>query len=468
MPYSYVTFGQLKAALLQRLQDTLTPAYTTSTGFGFTDPTEAGLYLIEALQVLNSQVAVWNADYVLDFSPGDTWKSLNVAGSPRVRTVTDTDILTLMEYHLLEPPSGSTWTGTTQFNIIDLAQALQYRRDELLQASGANVVTLTQPSPTAGYRSTLPDVVLALRRVRWVPVAGASYPLWREDRVTADAFGGQLTTDVRDPESWLITANAPLQFDVDAVPPVPGTWDMLAFEPGAALAPPATTVLGLPDDWCWVAKWGALADVLSNSPEGADQLRARYCLERYKQGTKAMLALPWLLDANVAAVTVDTPSVEEADAYAQNWEVTWPIADPQLVVGGVDILAIAPFVTVPNPLISSVVTVVGNAPVPVLDADPIQLSRDGVDAVLAYAQHLAMFKMGGSEFTSSIPLLAAFEAYCARENSRYRALGVMRTDLITEGSRTLDIDPRLEDEGLSREDMRTLKQQVSAWKEASA
>ena len=115
MPYSYVTFGQLKAALLQRLQDTLTPAYTTSTGFGFTDPTEAGLYLIEALQVLNSQVAVWNADYVLDFSPGDTWKSLNVAGSPRVRTVTDTDILAR--------PAGAItfFKNGSQYELVDSA-----------------------------------------------------------------------------------------------------------------------------------------------------------------------------------------------------------------------------------------------------------------------------------------------------------------------------------------------------------
>ena len=304
MPYSYMTFGALKSALLLRLQDTYATGYTTSTGAGFTTPTEAGLYLIEALRTLNTQAAIWNTDWEFTFSPGDGWKPVNATGSPRIRTVTDTDIYTLMEYHLLEPASGGTWTGTTQFNITALSQALQYRRDELLQASGANTVQLFLPSPTAGSSTILPDVILNLRRVRWVPVTlgGSPYPLWREDEPSANAYGDLNSTKVQPPESWLITANTPLTFDCDSIPPVPGQWDCLALESGAALVPPAATVLGLPNDWCWVAKWGALADLLANSPEGTDRQRADYCAKRFAGGKKAMMSLPWLVNADIAAL----------------------------------------------------------------------------------------------------------------------------------------------------------------------
>jgi hypothetical protein len=462
MAYGYLTFGNMKAALLQRLQDTYS-TYTTSAGAGFVTPTEAGLYLTEALRTLNAQAAIWNANVLLDFGAPDTWQSLNFSGSPRFRTVTDVQLYTLMQYHLLEPPSGGTWTGSTQFNITSMSQALQYRRDELMQVSGANTVSFQQPSPTGGIHTTLPDNILNLRRVRWVPISdgGIPYSLWREDDESVDAYGNQLGITVANPESWLITANAPLSFDCSSIPPVPGQWDMLAIESGVTFASPAfATVLGLPDDWCWAAKWGALADLLSNSPEGVDQLRAKYCSQRFEAAKKAMVILPWLIDATFQGLPIDTPSFEEADAYAQSWEFFGAGSELNLVVGGMDLVACCPFaaffgfgggpfgggpfggLTLPA---SFVLTVVGNAPIPATDGAFVQLSRDGVDAVLAYAQHLAMFKCGGAEFLATMPLLDQFERYCRSENSRYAALGIQRNEMIHEGSRGQYIDPRYQE-----------------------
>jgi hypothetical protein len=82
---------------------------------------------------------------------------------------------------------------------------------------------------------------------------------------------------------------------------------------------------------------------------------------------------------------------------------------------------------------------VGNAPI----SNPVQLSRDGVDAVLAYAQHIAMFKTAGKDFINTFPLLKQFDDYCMTQNRRYRALGIMRTEMILEGNRSDEIDPRL-------------------------
>ena len=435
--YTYLTFAQLQSALLQRLQD-INGVFTTAT--------EAGLWITEALQVLNAQTNIWNAQFVLNFTPGSGWQSLNQAGSPRVRTVTDTQIYTQMQYMLMESPTGGTWTGTNQFNITNLSQALQYRRDELLLASGANMVQITDiPSPVAGVSTSLPDTVLNLRRVRWIPSALVNpqtpYTLWREDIQSANAYGDTLSIQTGTPESWLITSDAPLEFEVSVTPNTPGMWDLIAMESGASLVPPTATVLGLPNDWCWVAKYGALADCLSNSPEASDPFRAKYCLDRYQKGMKAMLNLPWLIQASVANLPVDTISYVEMDAYSQSWEINGNPNDPNIVVGGMDFIAIAPFVATQNPTVSSVITVVGNAPIPSLPTDQIQLSRDGVEAVLCYAQHIASFKMGGADFQATMPLFLQFENYCKVQNKRYAALGIFRDDMLMQGNRDSEIDP---------------------------
>ncbi len=438
--YSDISWPQLVAALLQRLQD-VAGSWTT--------PTEAATYITEALRVLNSQTSAgtsgqWSVDYIFNFNAGDTWKSLNVAGSPRQRTVTDLQVETQMELMLNEPPSGLTWTGTSQFNITNLSNALQFRRDELLQMTGANPINLLQVSPTGSNRSVLPDLTLDVRRVRWIPDPTTStqtpYALGRDDVTSANAYGNSLGITTGSPDSWRITANSPLEFDVSCQPNVPGQWDMLLLNAGPPLIPPTASILGLPDDWCWVAMYGALADCLSNSPEATDVTRSKYCRMRYERGMKAMMKLPWLLDTSVASLPCGTPSFKAMDAYAQNWENTWPADDPQIVVGGMDLVALAPFVPLLGTPVSSLLTVVGNAPVD--QTLPVQLSRDAVDAVLAYAQHLAMFSTAGADFMATMPLYQQFEEYCATQNRRYAALGVFRSDMLEEGDRASDIDPR--------------------------
>lgn len=155
-----------------------------------------------------------------------------------------------------------------------------------------------------------------------------------------------------------------------------------------------------------------------------------------------MLRMPWLLQATVASVSCDTLGFKEMDTQEQNWEQVHPSDDPEIVVGGVDLVALAPFVT--GAAVSTVLTVVQNAPVPAVDADLIQLSRDGVDAVLAYAQHIASFSMGGADFAVTLPLYEQFEVYCGAKNAMYAALGMSRPQMLQEGNRQEFDDPRFQ------------------------
>ncbi len=456
MAYNYISFGDLKTALATRLQDP---------GLVWTTSDELGVYLTEALRVLNALTGIWNIDFVLTFNMGDQWESLNFPTSPRERTVTDSQVYTQMEYMLLEPPTGAVWTGTTQFTLNNFVQSLQYRRDELMMLTGANTTRYTDiASPVTGNRTELPDDVLDVRRVRWMPSdATPPYTLQREDRTSVNAYGDLLGITPGQPDSWMITANTPLNFDCSCTPNVPGLWDLLTLNAGTALSPPnpaAPIPLNLPNDWCWVAMYGALADLVANAPEATDNIRLRYCQERYKRGVKAMERLPWLINAStVAGLPVDTPSVIEMDAYAQNWEEDSNADAPNLVIGGMDFIALAPFIGNtgngygqggyggggyggdPATTLSCVITVVGNAPIPTVDTDQIQLSRNAVDQVLNYAQHIASFKRGGTDFTITIPLYEQFETYCASVNSNYSALGIYRQPMILQGTRGLDMDP---------------------------
>jgi hypothetical protein len=441
--YGYVTWLQLENALLQRLQDN---------SASYTSRAEAAIYITEALRIMNAVTAAgtsgqWAQEYQLDFAPGDQWKYVDVPGSPRARTVRDSDIQTQMEYMLLEPPTGLVWTGTAQFNTTSLSQALNFRRDELLLLTGANPVRKIINSPTNAYRTTLSDSTLDVRRVRWIPdstmTALKPYALGRGDVISGDAYGDLLSIQPGAPDEWRIIGNSPLAFDVSCPINMPGQWDMILLYSEDAFIPPTPSNIGLPDDWAWVAMYGALADVLSQSPEATDLLRAKYCAQRYELGKQSMMALPWLLRAQVASLPVGTPSFTEMDAYAQNWEQSWPSGDPQIVVGGMDLVALAPFAT--GSTVSTVLTVVGNAPVD--QTQPVQLSRDAVDQVLNYAQHLAAFKMGGAEFLATIPLYQQFEAWCGLQNKRFASLGIFRPEMLTEGNRADDVDPRFGAQG---------------------
>src|ERR1700728_4121874 len=108
---------------------------------------EIYLYLSESLRIYNILTAYWAEDYALTLNPPLTgnWIAANGSGSPRQPVLTDTDVYTLIQYHLLEPPTGQTWTGTDQFSLADLSQACSRRRNEILQVAACNMQETTVP-----------------------------------------------------------------------------------------------------------------------------------------------------------------------------------------------------------------------------------------------------------------------------------------------------------------------------------
>ncbi len=432
------TFSWLPlAAAISQLQGRLNPP-------GLWTTAELQAYLTQSLREWNSLTEVWSQDFTFNSSATTTWYcTAALAGSPRLRTITDAAIYTQMQLMLLEPPTGAgAWTGTNQFQLSDLQTALQRRQDEVIQATGCNIALLPALSTTPGTVLTvLPDATLEPRRIQFIPATGFGNPitLTREDTQAFQFFqpgylGGQPST--WGPMSWSVASEPPLAFDVDESPSVPGTYGALALNSGTTFAPPASTVMSIPNDWCYLPMWGALADLLSSSAEKTDNARAAYCLKRFTDGLQIMRQSNWLVQGSINGQPCDTPSLAEQDLYSPEWQNNgnaWPC----VVQAGMDLVGVCPTGSA-----SVGLTLVGNAPILDSGGTLIQVSRDDWDSVLGYAVRLATFKQGGAEFAATQSLEMDFYRAAQETNRRLLDMGIFTELLRTEGQRQDEHVPR--------------------------
>jgi hypothetical protein len=432
LSYTWLTFAQAKAQLAARLADPNAVQWTA---------TECGLYIQEALRMWNCYTLTWKADFT--FNSGATnWTNLaTIANSPRLRTVTDTQCYTYMEYQLSEPPTGATWTGTSQFTISDLAGALQRRRDEIIQVTNCNCSLATYAGTPNTKRTQLSDSTLEPQRVRWLgvdPATQAALPpvtLYRDDSLAIQFYApGDSTAPSSIPHAWTVSAVPPLAFDVDVAPVNAGNYEVLSLQAGAAFSPPTATLLNIPDDFAWLARMGALADLLGRESEATDRARAEWCQSRYKAGLTVLAKTPWIILATIDNVTIDVPAMTDMDRYAPEWDSTAGFA--AVVIAGTDLIWV--------PLNAGInLKLLGNAPIPSADTDYIQCSRANWDAVLSMAQFQAEFKLGGAEFAASADLEKTFMDAAAVENKQLADLSPM--------SDILDLRARAENRAQQRD-----------------
>lgn len=433
MAYTYITFGTAKQLLANRLYDETSVFWKTA---------ELGLLIQEALRTWNSLTGQWATEYAFNVNGASLpWLSLSGAGSPRQYTLTDTDLYTQIEYHLLEPPTGGTWTGTPQFSISDLKEAFQRRQDEILQLTACNVQNLSPVPLIANTRRvTLADNVLDVRRNRFkpIPAGNPNSTLWREDSASFQFFSPSYRQSTQTPRNYSVSLQTPLTVDVDFPPPVSGDLDILAVVSGTAPSPPSSTGLVIPNDWSWVLKFGMLGDLLGKESQARDELRMKYANARFAEGVQVMQRLPWLVGALVNNVPVAITGVKEQDTYAYGWEDD-SAAFPAIVVAGTDLISVCP-----RPTVSTGITLqlVQNAPVPSGDSDPVQVSRDVFDVILDYAFHLASFKEGGQDFMDTMEQFDNFRNLAAQYNSHFDAIGPFRDFMEDQGHRQEDSEPR--------------------------
>jgi hypothetical protein len=420
-PYAYVTLAQARQQLANRLYD---PQL-------FWSPPELNVIITEGLRTWNSLTSMWREDFLWQTVAGTTWYDLtSLANTIRPYTVTDATLYTQILFHLLEPPTGPV---SLQYSTDDLVNAVARRRDEVLSTTSCTQTRITVPAVNG--RITLADNIIDVRRMSYLPayvpqggygsgyygsgVYGISpfvniqgYIVWPEDAWGEQSFNRlYLQQPPGKPFTYLMTTQPPLSFDTDRPPDSAGSYELLTVQAGGALSFPGGTTLNVPDDWTWVIKFGALADLFGREANAADPTRQVYCENRYKMGLQLLTNASALLQMRLNNVAMQVDAVRSGDLWNTTWQ-SQPIGRPKTCLySGLNLIALAPTPdTQPTAGVpyDMTTTCVENAPVPVLDTDLIQLSRGDYDALLDYCVHLAMLKAGGKEFTDTMQLFERF------------------------------------------------------------
>ncbi len=366
---------------------------------------ECTRYLTEAFRTYQAFTGHHRDQGAFSPVPGTIFYSLpNLFPALRGMTVTDQDLVLQIENHLLEPENASVWTGSSQFTLDSIAGALTRRRDQFLLETASVLTWVPGVSFTTG-RVTLPPSILSLRRVS----DATGIPLRREDEWSLTGYLRSWRTGGT-PRVYSVSATPPLVLQLAPSPSGSGTIDLVTVTAGPILSPSVGVSLGIPDDWAWVVKWGALSDLLSQDGLGADPARAQYSEARYRHGIELARDAPVCLTARVGNTPVRLNSFADADRYLVTWAArSGPVA--QILIGGQNLLAVSPVPTGDDPTQTVTLDLVRNIPIPG-PSEYLPIPDGDLDTVIDYAEHVALFKEGAGPLERSTVLYDRFARLC--------------------------------------------------------
>jgi hypothetical protein len=410
----------MRQALAARLDDT---------GNVYWLDAENGLYCKEALRIWQSYTRYWLDSFPFNTaalsSPVDAFYDLTQQSGTLIPfTLMDTDLESELCYNLIEAqPAAGVWQGTDQFTIYDLTNALQRRRDQFLVETGMVLsrTLMTGIIPPVGGRIPLPDNVIDVRRAAWLDTQSSLWNvMWKSDEFTRQALQYSWFTSPGIPSEWSVVATPPVTLQLMSPPLNPGTMELLTVNAGAPLNPAVGVLLGIPDDFAWVIRFGALADLLSQDGQARDPSRAQYCEQRWQEGILAARAYTSVEIAFLDGAPVPVSPLFSLDTMQPTWQ-NYSGPPASFALAGWNLLALSPIPDNNGPY-SVAIDLVRNAPVPSADGDFIQLGREELDAVLDEAEHLAAFKMGGAEFQATMKGHANFRRMALIRNQRLAAV----------------------------------------------
>jgi hypothetical protein len=444
MAYSTTTFAQFRQELANALNDN---------GKVFWTDAELKVHTWNALRFWNSLTGDNKQWYVLDVEGAPTvWYDLQqIAGSPRAVTLTDTTLYSWLQFALIEAQSpANAAMSSGQYSTDQMVESLQRARDEFLFRTGCTA-TIYEVAVTPNVADlTLRETVIEVRRAYWMPTkqgsppaypAGANpFPLWRSDEFAVSSYAPFSVIAPGNPNVYSPGLEPPLDLTLTPPPGYPGTLELITTESQSVLSnpPPPATVLAIPDDFLPALYWRTLADLMDMNAECRDSERAQYARSRFEQFCEMVRNYPFVLAARVGGIPVMADAVENLDRYMPLWETV--TTNPEILgYSGQNLVAFPSAAPLQVSLF-----MVANSNLPELDSDDIQLGREVMDAVLGYAQHIASFKMGWSEFAQTMGLFKAIVQLAAKRNAKVRAMSTFRDLLYERATREDEQVPREE------------------------
>lgn len=349
---------------------------------------------------------------------GQAFYKLSDLNSLRSQTVTDTELIKLIQYHLMEPAAGTSWTGTEQFSYNIVLDSINRRCNKLLVETGCTlqVDTINSGSPPVS-RIQLDDNIIDVRRVAWKDTAPWFRNLRQRDTSSRRSFSPRAGYTPTTPTSY-VKSTLP-HVSIELTPPSIDAGQLEVVTTRAqAVVDGQGIVLTIPEDFIPTLKWGVLADLL-NTEKAQDYERSQYCEQRWDEGVKAAKLAPSIEALQINGKPMAISSLAALDNNKPNWENELGLPTT-IGMAGLDLIALSP---VPDGVYSITMDVVRKAIVPVLDSDLIQLGREFLDTFLDYCVHMATFKQGGQAFQSTAGQLTSFLDAAMLYNKRLKAQG---------------------------------------------
>lgn len=431
--------------------DTMPPWIPPSFGFNCAGvhwtAAEQSLYAMEALHVFNAltQYAKTRAQFVA--TNGAIFYDLTTAvPAQRAYTILDQQLVTLLEYALMEPPTPTVWTGSAMFTLAQLTNALQTRLDRFKWETGIALSReLTAVVIDANGRVPLNADVTQLRRVLWTPNGGASTPVARDDEWAMNQFAKAWPTpvvaDTMHPLAYSVGVSPPLTVQLAPPPTVNGSLDVLVITQGATLNPAVGVLLGIPDDFAWVVYYGALADLLKEPGPANDPIRGQIADQLWDLGIAAAKRSGVVLSARINGVPVPINTVSDADSYSRQWQ-TGTGVPARVLLAGNNLLALSPIADAGGPYIVTL-DLVQNIPLPVNLGDTFIAGGAALTQILMdYARFLALYKEGPSQAQEGTMYLQRFMTACGIETDFDQALSPNRDSLIGQTRQAERVVPR--------------------------
>lgn len=401
MPYNDVTFAQAKQRLADMLGDS---------GKVFFVDEELGRYIIEALRWWGLEAMYFRETGKIDTVVNQAFYRVetdleDALGTTLLQSlsVTDREIINDIAYSIMEPPIISWaggWIGTEMFTLDNIVSFLEDSRDEVLKLTGC-IATQLQFFPVS-QRVILPDTFIKILRAD-IAEQGGSGPLlvWPVDQVQLQSTNRSTIVPANGrPKGFAVSYTPQLTVDLWPEPADNSTLNLQVTETGGELDPTSlATVLKIPDDASFVLKYGVLNKLFGKDGLARSPQMAQYCEARYRDGLDCMSRYQSFLWANIAESRRPLTSVAQLDELRPTWRQG---------TGALRSVAQLNWNTIAiNNVPASVSTLtfeaVRKAPIPTADGDFIQVGRESMNAIYAYAHHIALIKSQGEEFAASIP-----------------------------------------------------------------
>ena len=247
---------------------------------------------------------------------------------------------------------------------------------------------MNMPAPPLN-RVPLADEIIDVRRAVWRNASGANFHLWREDEQALAGLNPAWESTPATPYAYTILGTQPVELAVAPLPLTVGTLELLTVNVGAVFNPASSaTALGMFDNFSWVVKWGAIADLLRGDGQATSAYRTAFAEQRWREGVELAMLMPVIMAASIGGQGVMPVSLFDLDALYENWQdnVGTPV---DLAVAGPNLVALRP---VPNGVFTVVLSVARNAPIPADDGSHIQVGNEEIDAILDYAEAAGLFK----------------------------------------------------------------------------